>query len=434
MTAGPAKNVVSRNELVGKTALSLSTLAIFLFLLTHSHFLDLFSAGDVVRSAILIIEIILILFGIALSLISGEIVVSAAAITMFASVPFYAYIFSTASGGDFVFSSGGDYLFLGAFSLVFLAIKGGRAEALLQSIYKMSVIYGAIYILVVLGLSAHVLSVNADSHMVLDSGGGVDRGLRVTLANSFIIFGTCVATIAASRTLKLISFVNLLIFCGCLYLSGSRYISLLLVVATIIYFIIRNSNITRNIFFTIFFVGLCFVIFVIASHNYNPFDGFVSEAASHGDVSAWARWKDIDIANKLIPEHWAFGIGIPNGLDAYKPVSGVAYFYPQDIGLVGVFVMFGVPGFLFYTFICFCACTSHKKLSLNNLSLKLGLGLAGAIMALFSHLAPIFAGNAVPFGVLYLAIFAWKPRRVLKIIPHSVELRNRPEFVGSSDS
>jgi len=398
--------------IVARMAYPLSVAATLAFLVSHSRFLEFLAFGDVVRTALLFFEIAIIILGISLAIFSGRIVIASASIITFAAVPFYAYIFGVASGEDPVLSSGGDYFFISIAALFFLVLNGGMGERFLKTLYRMSVVYAVLYILVVIAISANILSVGAESHIVLDSGGGVDRGLRVTLINSFVIFGTCVATISTFREFRIKQLACLFIFCLCLFLSGSRYVSALMCAAIVMFLIFQNSKLTRNLFFLIFFVGLLFVGYVISAHNFNPFNGFVNEASSHGDVSAWARWKDVDIANKLIPDHWLFGVGISNGIDAYRPVSGVPYFYPQDIGLLGVFIMFGIFGFSYYVFICFCACFSYQKLQVQDFSIKAGLGLAGAVMTVFSHLAPVFTANAMPFAAMYLALFAWRPRRL----------------------
>ncbi|WP_404480183.1 O-antigen ligase family protein [Novosphingobium sp. BL-52-GroH] len=397
--------------------LFLACAAIALFLLSGSRFLELAPGGEIVRLVCLLLEIAMAAYGIFIALSRKYLAVALFSLMIMIAVPFYAYVFSNASGLPFVPASGGDYLPIGMIALLYLVLRNGQAEPLLNFIFKLSLVYALVYIALWFGVYVGVIVPGEDSQIVLRSGGGIDRGLRLVLSNSFAVFGTCVATASLFRFLQARSIVTFIIFAVCLYLSGSRFISLLTMAFVGFYAISQNARLTRAIFFGIFSIGFIFTTYVVAVHSYNPFNGFVTDLSSKADVSAWARWKDIDLANRLIPEHWLFGLGIPNGPKAYEPITHVGFFYPQDIGLLGVFMMFGVFGFLFYGVIAYAACFSHVRLRVNNASLKIGLGLAGAVMVVYSLLAPVFIGNAIPFAALFLALMFWAPGRGVKIKP-----------------
>ncbi|MBB3955515.1 hypothetical protein [Novosphingobium sediminicola] len=388
--------------------LFVAKIALSLFLISGSGFLGFLPIGNVLRLIFIVLQVTIAFYGIGIAFIRQHIVVASLSLIMMLAIPFYAYVFSMAARQPFVPVSGGDYLPIGLTSLFYLVLRNGQGQDLVRFLMRVSAIYAVAYILLWAGVTFGLVHPADGAKIVLKSGGDTERGDRIALLSCFIIFGMFCATASFVRSLRFLALVQIALFAICLFLSGSRLISAMTILAFGLYLVTQTSQLVRTVFFPIFLIGFLTTCFMIITHSFNPFDSFVNENTRFGDVSAWARWKDIALTNALIPDHWVFGLGLPNGVEGYGPITHVNYFYTQDIGILGVFMTFGVFGLLLYGFICFAACFGSDKLQIDPI-MKIGLNLTGAVLAVYSLLAPVFTGSAIPFAALFMALVFWQP-------------------------
>jgi hypothetical protein len=81
-------------------------------------------------------------------------------------------------------------------------------------------------------------------------------------------------------------------------------------------------------------------------------------------------------------------------------------FQPGDVGMLGMLFMYGIWGVMFYAATTYAACRSWRFMPRLGLSPSIaeGLGLTGAVVTVFSLLAPTFAGGSgSAFGALFIS-------------------------------
>ena len=131
------------------------------------------------------------------------------------------------------------------------------------------------------------------------------------------------------------------------------------ILVTVLFFIWRLRGLidfplflVKVIFFLIIFFGLFFMIndgymYNIINKFYDAFT-VVFSGNTTDDPSANARLFEFALAQPYIIKNWIFGNGdISNQWNGgYKNILG--YFYPEDIGIIGVIYIYGVLGTILF--------------------------------------------------------------------------------------
>lgn len=385
----------------GRASEVIVLLAATAFLLSISRILEIVPNVDWIRPICLAVVVLSVLSGILICLVCGEFIAATFTVLLVAIIPAGAMVFSKISSSPFVFASGGDYYSLGLFGVIYIALRRGNQQWLLRSLYWLSISYACAYIVLNIGLSTGILNMPASGNGILPEDVANGRGLRVILASSFIVYGTFTSIASVIRDLKFSSIFTVLLFVCCLLLAQSRAILAVCFVILLIYTVTSLSKVIRYLALVLYAGSLTASMYVAFVPGENPF------SSDKSNLSEWARSQSIEIAKNLIKEHLWTGIGIPNGPLGYEPITSVNYFFPADIGLVGVLVTFGVFGILLYTAEAIAACLMPTRLQgWVERKYTIGLGLSGAVMTIYSALAPVFAGGSGTFwGVFFLALF-----------------------------
>lgn len=403
LTAFPSWETMGRRSFRSKLDLSLAKFSAAFFLICGSRFLEFIAIGESVRLILLGVQILIAVYGIVISFFIGNISASIFSALLMISIPLSSYNFSIVSGTQFVPISGGDYFPIGLIAIISNVASDGNFEKYFNYIYKISIAYVSAYVVLWIFLKFGVIHPSETSMIVRASGGGGDRGLRLALMVSFVIYAVSVSTARIFVKINLCSVFNFITSMACLILSGSRLISLITFCAIIFYIFLKNSKFLARAIFAIFLIELALTTFLIADHSFNPFDLFVTENDRVGDVSAWARWRAVGVLNDLIPGNWLFGIGIPNGPAAYKPITHLNYIFPEDLGIFGVFVKYGILGYILYISICFLSFFMPSKVIAKEQFLKIGLRISCAVFCLYSTISPIFFSDGIIFADCILA-------------------------------
>ena len=373
--------------------------------MNSSRAFDLLPYGESLRLLLMLLQISLCAFGIAMAVASRAVLIGFGTICITLLVPLYLYRFSQVSGTQFNPFAGGDYYIIAIIAVLYLEIRNGGLERILNFIFRVSSIYAALYCLLWLAFALGYLHVPENSNLVLQNSGALDRGLRLSLANSYIIFGISVSMVSLIKLRNASSIFFLLLFFVALYFSGSRFLTLIILMSSVIYIALRNVRWVQIFWLSVFSLYLVAVLMIVFFHDFNPFSFIADNSTVYQDLSAWARWRSTEIAIDLLDSHWLLGIGIPSGPAAYQPLTYVNFFYPQDLGLLGIFTSYGVGGFLGYIFISI----SSQFLRLSTFSipihLRYGTLLTFTTILGYSILAPVFFMNALPFTCVILCTF-----------------------------
>lgn len=399
---------IARPSYYGRVATFLAIMGLTLHIISVSRFTEVFSGLEIIRQACLIGMISIAVLSIPLAAVLREVIAPVAIAVTIASIPFSAWVFSAATGTEYVPLSGGDYYSGAMVGIFYLTWKHGDAQALLRAIYVIAIVYAVVYLLIWAGLVTGAISLPKEAKILLAADAGSNRGARIILSNTFATYGMAVAVVGMNRRPNVRAGICLILFATCFYLAQSRVIAALVVMGMIAYTAIRlpRPKVVQGAAFAIFSAGLIASIYVAVTPGVNPFSD------DRYNLSQWARSEEILIAQRLIPQHAWLGIGIPNGIRAYAPLSDVNFFYPADIGLVGVLVSYGIPGLMLYFAIICGACFATSKLAgVVEPRFVYALGLTGAILTVYSVLATVLAATA--WGSLFLSLLVARVRRTI---------------------
>lgn len=201
--------------------------------------------------------------------------------------------------------------------------------------------------------------------------------LLFRLPGFFLFFGVFYYAFLGFRK-KLVKYylIAVLFFTFLLGESGGRSMTVAMFI-TFIFFVIRWGRFTR----LIKFIPKTLVVTTLilgAAYFVKP-DSFTSRAAKFGDAftvaltgadvedaSARSRIFQTLIAMPYVTKHPFIGNGNLSyqWQDGYKGVLG-AYFYPADIGLIGVLYMYGLVGFILFLWQYWFAIKAARKLPIH---------------------------------------------------------------------
>ena len=158
----------------------------------------------------------------------------------------------------------------------------------------------------------------------------------------------------------------------------------------------------------VFYAGTIGSFFIILNPNLNPFLYF-------GDQSASVRANAIMIVADSIQYYWLRGAGISFGIENYRPLTGITYFFPSDIGLIGIFYTYGIFGFLLYVGLCklgMDADTIIERLGYSS-NVAVACAISGMIFAIYSLQSPQYNGGSSGsiFAMMLLALFIYSRER-----------------------
>jgi hypothetical protein len=357
------------------------------------------SFGNIVRPAAIIITLIFALSGVMICFARGMIFSGSVTLLSLFSVWLYLFIFSQNAQLEFTWS-GGEYVGISLFSVMALTIRDRSFERVMLWFYYACCGYAAFYVVLSLALKAGLLDV-AGTSRILTGADDAGRSDRLNCAAAAIIFGLTYSVAHLVRTPRLHYYLITVLFCLVWYLTSSRAISAVLIVVIVAYVFSRNVKLMGRWSFLAFVAGTIFSVALMYWPEFNPFIRFY-------DQSALVRINSISIASTSMSDFWLFGAGIAFGEDGYKPLSGITYFFPSDIGMIGHLYVYGVFGLALYCLVCYYGCRSFYYAARLGYSAILAeaLALTGIVFALYSLQSPQYNGGSSGsvFAMMYGAL------------------------------
>ena len=214
-----------------------------------------------------------------------------------------------------------------------------------------------------------------------------DEGLRVR--NNFDGFFRVFAIVVGDRIiakkfkkslLDIFAFVSILAMIA--LIDRSRQYLLIVLVSVFVIFIYRSKKRITAALFLIGTFALVGGVAVVSSKVLSIIESIL------GNAGSWfARVEGVTHYLSVGLEHFFFGIGLADAEsipEVAKYVRGVGgLYYPDDVGIVGVFALLGVVGVILYVFVL-ARVFKAFKLAGNNKALILGLCVCFACSSLLS--------------------------------------------------
>ncbi|MEI9851645.1 MAG: hypothetical protein WDN24_13265 [Sphingomonas sp.] len=334
--------------------------------------------------------------GIGLCVLRGRYVVALLSVALLASIWAYIFNFAVQTSQPFVWAAGGEYVGIGLLGLFFLAGENGGFDKLIRWYFWISFGYACIYLLSSYALSWGMLQIDVEAR-ILVSADDVGRGDRLFLASAPIIFGLAYCLTHFSKKNMALYAVPLMVFVATLIVSNSRTVTALTLLFAVAYFLVRNIRLIAWGGFAGYAIGVLLSIMIMFRPELNPFRQF-------DESSAYVRVMALEYVRSVIDHYWITGAGISFGEAAYSPLTGNRYFYPSDIGMVGILYIYGIAGLLFYILLSLTGCFSYHPLRKLGYRPLVGevMSLTGVILATYSLQAPLYNGQS---GDLLAALY-----------------------------
>jgi hypothetical protein len=381
---------------IGNAYLAIIAIATTLFF--YAFIADLLGpVGEGVRLSAIIISAFLAMLGAVICVLRGLFVPALVSFCSMASIFVSLYIFSINSGVPFTFNSGGEYVGIAFTGLFYLTIQDRTFGRLMNWFFNLCVGYALFYILASLALRFGYLDTGGVTRGIA-SADDAGRSDRLHSAALLLVYGTAYTIVKIRTNFRLLHTVWAAIFALAWWLTESRAIIVVSIPVIMAYLFLPKASLIGRMAFSVFLIGAIASLIVMIEPNWNPYLYF-------GDQSASVRTNSIDIASHRVWEYLGTGAGISFGIEGYKPISGITYFFPVDIGLIGILFMYGVLGFIVYILICFLGCTSYKRIVFLGYQKDIGsaVTLTATILSAYSLQTPIFNGGSS--GVLFATMF-----------------------------
>ncbi|WP_419827841.1 O-antigen ligase family protein [Sphingomonas sp.] len=268
---------------------------------------------------------------------------------MLFSVAYFSYVSGARPNYNIVFS----YLTIVLF--VPFALYENTFRSLVQILVGVTTVYLLIY---VVGHDQILASASGVGLGVLT--GNATRSTRLFLALPFASFIGFYALRARTQNL-VIRIALFALSTAAIWISGSRTFQILYALVAGLALLRAINGFTRWVMFLAVMAVAGLLLFGLYQEGWNPFN------AMSWDDSAYARALEYRTAVETIRQHWLGGIGLAGDFDAmqhflrtekYKPL------YPTDLGVLGPFLLFGLPGliaFVLVVYFCIVSEIRHRR-------------------------------------------------------------------------
>lgn len=379
----------------------LALASISLAILVYGKMTDLLGAsGEDFRTIIIVLAVVINMIGASICLFRGMVI---EAIITFAGLLWifhFVFIFSLYSGIPFTFSAGGEYLGYTYFGLMSLVIKDKMLPKFLNWLFTICVIYAVYYIIANIAVQLGILDTGSATRVFVsaDDAGRSDRLYATGLP---VVFGLMIALSKIRQNFSIKHIISILLFIACSLVASSRLISALMVLVIIAYFTVGDLRKLGRYTLIFMAISISLSLSLIYFPDLNPFI-FAT------DNSGLVRVLSLYIASDLMSDYWITGAGISFGIEGYMPITNKTYFFPGDIGFVGLLFEYGVFGFAFYCLLVYVACTAYGRAIARGCprDLATGLALTGITFSIYSLQSPQFDCGASPsiLAMVFLAL------------------------------
>lgn len=345
-------------------------------------------AGEVLRLTSIILTVTLAMAGAMICAWRGFVLVAILTIAGFSSVFIALFIFSLNANMPFTFGAGGQYIGLSFIGLFALTLQDRSTGKLLRWFFVLCCGYAVFFILALASIRFGLIDVGGAIRGVA-SADDVGRGTRLHASAFPLIFGIAYAA-AMFRMKPRLSYILLVfLFVYTFWITESRTITAVTILVIIGYGLLRNAKLIGKASFILFSIGAALSIFILIYPDYNPF-------LYLADSSAAIRANSINIASDFFNYYWLWGAGLSFGIDGYAPLTGIFYFFPGDIGLMGILFSYGILGFFGYLLITYLGCLSYDRVGIATDSKVIAeaVTLTASVIAIYSLLSPQYDGGS----------------------------------------
>lgn len=252
----------------------------------------------------------------------------------------------------------------------------GRTPDLVRILFWYAFAYACIYILVNAALKFDIYHPRG-SHQALVLKDW-SRRPRLYLANGIISFGLAVTAARLRQRVNMKNLVLLGIFAVAIAAALSRTFTVVVGCVTLAYLVLRNAKLVSWGALAAFLAISAVLVIGLAFPTFTPFSG--------DDGSAHVRASEYEIARHYIRQWPILGIGFPSVNRSYQEFLAVDAFAASDLGLVGIWLTFGLVGMLLFVASAVVCATAYRDR--YDQVTRDALALTGAMLTAYAVIAP----------------------------------------------
>lgn len=379
----------------------LALVSISLAILVYGKVTDLLGAsGEDLRTAAIVLAVAINMMGAAICFYRGMVFEGFTTIAGLVWIFYFVFIFSRNSGIPFTFSAGGEYLGYTFFGIISLVIRDKMLVRFLNWLFLVCVFYAFYYVVATNAVQTGSIDAGSATRVFV-SADDAGRGDRLYATGMPIVFGLMFSLSRLRQRFSLKQLLCISLFIMCSVIASSRLISLVMILVVVSYFFIEDLNKLGRYTLVFMAATIAFSMSLIAYPDLNPF-------ILATDTSGLVRVFSLYVASDLMHDYWITGAGISFGIEGYMPITNKTYFFPGDIGFVGILFEYGVFGLAFYSFLVFLACTTYRRAIARGCprDLASALALTGITFSIYSLQSPQFDCGASPsiLAMVFLAL------------------------------
>jgi hypothetical protein len=292
----------------------------------------------------------------------------------------YMFVFSIKSGREINWNAMAQTYGLLGFIVFYEIGKRQLFPRLLRVMYFMLTIYLVWYVVKAILYYAGLIDViePPEIYTVLHD---QERGQRLFLAGALATFVWTYALTHMQERFTLGHFLAFALAVSASALSISRVFLAVNLAVFLLYFFTRNIRLVSIATFAMYILVALYLMTGIFDTSINPFD------ISSTDTTTLYRKYEYDVMVTHIHEDPVIGIGLYDSNAGISYYVGRMLFFPSDIGIIGVWMMFGLIGVLLLGFLpayicCFPRASIHNT-GMSNADLRT-LSLTGCCIGLYA--------------------------------------------------
>jgi hypothetical protein len=320
------------------------------------------------------------------------------------------YIFSGLSYRAVSINSGFQYISISAFIIFYIVSLDRQKEYFMSVVIKYSTIYTLTYGFLALALYTGLFPVTIFQGLIAND---LERGNRLFLYAAAAALAFFYWLQSAKRDPNPKHVILAFATFAAMLLSQSRVYILASSIIALLYIFTSRLMLIRLICLTAFWAMLLINLYGLLDPNWNPYAFFA------GDSSGSFRINEYNLARTLITNHPWFGIGIAaNASDEWFYI-GQDFFFASDLGGMGVWIDWGLLGFIFFIFGTHVICTPVRTVAPDY---SISLFLTGCLLAAFATIAPniMYPGGIITFAIV-LGFYLDRPSLGKGPLPWSVK-------------
>lgn len=346
--------------------------------------------GDNLQPAILGVITLIIVVYIAISFSRLKLFTPYLSMAVMGTIGLQLYIFSQLAYSSININAGFQYVSVASFVVFFVLSLDNQREYMVRTYIVYATCYSFIYTMISMMMIVGVSPLSGVSGLILTDS---ERGGRL------FIYGTAAAFAyfywlqkAKHNPDRKNVFMALMTFAA-IVLSQSRVFGLVIVVISVLYIVLKQPRKISYVCLAAFWSVLIINLYGLIDPSWNPYSFF------EGDSSGTFRMLEYNVARTLISDNVWFGVGIAaNAKDAWFFI-GQDFFSANDLGSIGVWIDWGLLGFIFFIICTHVIC---KPLFSVRTDYSVALFLTGCMLVATATISPsiMYPGGSVTFAMI----------------------------------